>query len=138
MIDSDGEISRIVSIVKRKLHTNDYEHRNLWPFYKSCLVAGFLGLLVGSLIEGLMKNIEDHSPLKPDSRLGCASLLGIQLSFIALSLFAGNVAPFIRKVLYFDDWLMGTFAGFLFALCFINIQNRLSQNMTCVVFGVDA
>jgi len=137
MSDSDPELSRLVSVVKKKLNTNDYEHSRLWTFYKSCIVSGFLGLLLGSFIEGTMKTIEEHSPIKPESRLGCASLLGIQLSLIALSLYIGNVAPFIRRVLYFDDWLMGTFAGFLFALCFINIQGRLNMNMTCVVFGVE-
>jgi hypothetical protein len=131
---TDSEVNRIVSIVKRKIHTNDYEHTNIWAFYQAALASGFLGLLVGSAIEQFMKEIEKRS-IKPDSRIGCGLLLWIQLSIIALVLFIGNAAPFIRKILFFDDWLMGTFAGFLFALCFINIQNRLSQNMVCLVFG---
>jgi hypothetical protein len=122
-------------MVEKKLHTNAYEHTDILLFYKNCLLSGFLGLLLGALIEQSIKTIEDHTALKGQSRLECAGLLWIQLSFISFALYLGNSTPFIKKILYFDDWLMGTFAGFLFALTFINVQNRLSTNVTCLAFG---
>lgn len=132
---SDAEIAKIVRIVQKKIHVNDYEHQNILPFYKNCLLSGFLGLLVGATIEESVKLIEDHTSLKPDGRLKCAALLWIQLSIIALFLFVANGTPYVRRILYFDDWLMGTFSGFLFALTFISVQNRLSTNITCLGFG---
>lgn len=129
------EVERITRQVITKLHTNAYEHRNVWSFYKSCLISGFLGLLIGGVIEETMKFVEDKTSLKPTSRLYCGGLLWLQLSLIALALYIGNKAPFVRKVLYFDDWLMGTFAGFLFALTFINVQNRLNTSTLCFAFG---
>lgn len=131
---SDTEITRIVQQVQKRLHTNAYEHSNIGLYYRSCLISGFLGLLLGATIEQSIKIIEDHS-IGPTGRLNCGLLLFIQLSFIALALYIGNSSTFIRKILFFDDWLMGTFAGFLFALTFINVQNRLSTNMTCFAFG---
>lgn len=132
---SEADLSRIIQHVQQKLHTNLYEHHHLMAFYKACLLSGFFGLLLGAAIEESIKFIENHTDLKPRSRLQCGALLWIHLSVIAFVLYFGNSAPIVRKYMYFDDWLMGTFAGFLFALCFINIQNSLNTNMTCVVNG---
>ena len=128
-----AEVRSITKQVMSKMHVNAYEHTNFRYFYFSCLVSSFLGLFVGSIIEEAIVTIEGRFPAT--SRIRCGVLLVIQLSIIAMALHIGNTTPFIRRYLYFDDWLMGTFAGFLFALTFINVQSALSTHMTCFAFG---
>lgn len=97
------------------------------------MISSFTGLLIGAVIEEAISTAQEHSGVK--SRFKCGAFVILHLTVIALSLYIGNTHPFIRKYLFFDDWMMSTFAGFLFALTFINVQVSLNNNMTCFAFN---
>lgn len=113
--------------VEQKMHVNLYEHReNFFKFLINVTSYALLGVVAGGIVEKVSQNIQGDK----DSRGDCALFLVGQLVFVSLLFFALLHVPFIYPV--FDDWMMGTFAGFLFALTFFAAQPSLSTNMTCV------
>ena len=132
---SRAEIDAVSKEVLKKTHINFYEHKHFASFYWSCIQSSFMGLLLGAIIEEGITTFQDHFGADDKKRLKCGIFVLVQLTVIAVALYLGNTTPFVRRYLYFDDWLMSTFAGFLFALTFINVQTSLSNNMTCLAFG---
>ena len=108
------------------LHTNEYEHReSLFKFVQIFFMFGFLGLLVGGFFDYAIRKIESDTT----NKLECAGYLGIQFVLIAIFFYALLV---LKKGVAFDDWLMGTFAGSIFALSFFTVQQQLTNNMQCI------
>lgn len=112
---------------------NYYEHQNYFKFIFSCIVSGFLGSFIGAIVEEITAATQRHAGNK--NRLKSGAFVLYQLFLISTTLYIGNLAPFIKSYLYFDDWLMSTFAGFIFALTFINVQNSLTTNIQSFIFN---
>jgi len=121
----------IVKKVESEMHINKFEHTAFGNFFKSIFIATFLGLLIGALVDKAVKWGQDQFT---DGRFTCAAFTVAHLSVIIVLLYTFNRAPFIRKTLYFDDWLWNTFAGFMFAILFMAAQFQLTSNIRCALF----
>lgn len=126
------EINYISEYVQKRLHTNAYEHSHFWIFLRDNLFASLIGILLGGIIDQVLYHLQDIT-IGFTNRVACATSVVINILIIIAFFFFINSHPFIRRYLFFDDWLLGTFAGFLFGLTFFQTQEVLTQNIQCVI-----
>jgi hypothetical protein len=107
-------------------HTNKDEHK-LHPFRFVARIAffGLLGVITGGIVNWAVSLI----PNDYTKQWTCAGILALQMIITAI-LFWG--ASFLLGAT-FDEWVMDTWAGFLFALTFFTAQAALSNNIDCVL-----
>lgn len=109
-----------------EIHTNKFEHRQtLFKFVSSFVFYGFLGNLLGGLLNYCIVKIQGENPKK----LNCAFTLLYSLGILGVIFF---VALKVKKGILFDDWLYDTFVGFIFAVTFFNAFQSLSENSICL------
>ena len=117
---------QLAAHIEEELHVNVYEHReNVVKFVGLFLIYGVAGVLIGGALDQLIRKAQGPSPGKGS----CWAWLFGNLGITGLAFFA---ALLIKRGVKFDDWLMGTFGGFIFALCFFTAQSNLSNNMQCI------
>ena len=121
-------IRTIETEVEKKLHVNLYEHsENPVKFIGSFVLFGLFGTLLGGLLDRVIVHFQGSK----NSKIYCAEYLLLNLVLVGLLMY---IVFTVKKAgLRFDDWMMGTFTGFIFALAFFNTQEKLSSNMQCLV-----
>lgn len=118
----------LVHAIEAKLHINLYEHQYpLVAFVGSFVLFAAFGTLSGGLLDKVIVRIQGS---KNDKR-SCAAYLFVNVLIDGLAFYA--LFTLKRNGMRFDDWLMGTFNGFIFALTLFNAQEKLSQNVQCLV-----
>jgi hypothetical protein len=123
-----GEHKDLVNAIETKLHINLYEHRySIAKFVGSFIVFAALGTVAGGLLDRLIVRVQSNQTEK----VSCAKFLGLNLLIDGLAFYA--ILALKKNGIPFDDWLMGTFDGFIFALCLFNTQEKLTANMQCLV-----
>lgn len=116
------------SKIETELHTNLYEHReNIVRFLVVFLICGFLGLLLGGIFDYTINKFEGTET----NRLKCAGWLTIQLLITGTSFYLAITLK--RTGIPFDEWMMNTFAGFIFALSLFTVQHKFNENMQCLL-----
>lgn len=106
------------------MHYNLFEHRERpFLFLGRVFLFGLLGILGGALVEALVTRVPNDGA----SRWRCAGLVAFQLAIVA-GLFL--VASFVFGS-SIDNWVMETWAGFLFAITFFVAQQSLTTNTMC-------
>lgn len=122
-MDLTSHENELLKTFQIKSETNYKEHS--YPFLKFMgimLLASSLGAVLGGIVEKAI------GALQKDTNKNCISFLMLHLTLIAFILYAA-----VHLYRYFDDWLLATFAGFLFALTFFNVQDSISGNLHCIV-----
>ena len=114
--------------LKELFHINKYEHVNELRYIVTVFIYSLVGILVGSIVNASIKKIQGSNTRKRSSCIffGTLNILVIIVMFWLL-----NVRAFIRKGLYFDDWIWNTMAGFLCITLFFESQTQLAANMAC-------
>jgi tetrahydromethanopterin S-methyltransferase subunit D len=107
-------------------HTNKNEHK-IHPF-RFILRIGFFGLL-GVVLGGLLNWAINRIKNDYTNRWTCSGILVLQMFTIS---FIFWIASFLLGATI-DDWVMNTWAGFLFALTFFTAQSSLSNNIDCAL-----
>lgn len=121
-------LQEVQAEVEKKLHVNLYEHsENPIRFVGSFVLFGLLGTLFGGLLDRLIAHFQGTTT----NKTSCAEYLLLNLILVGLLVYM--LLRFKQVGLRFDDWMMGTFSGFIFALAFFNTQEKLSKNMQCLV-----
>lgn len=122
------EHAQLVEAIEAKLHINLYEHRySLVRFVGTFVIFAALGTVSGGLLDKLMNRIQGTTTDKGS----CAKFLFVNVVINGFSLYL--LLTLKRTGLQFDDWLMGTFNGFIFALTLFNAQEKLTKNMQCLI-----
>jgi hypothetical protein len=112
------------SHIEAQMHYNAYEHRERpLMFVGRVFLYGVVGILCGALVEFIVTRV----PNDGTSQVRCGGLLAMQLAVIA-GLFLGASFVFGYTI---DNWVMETWAGFLFALTFFTAQQSLTSNTMC-------
>ena len=110
--------------IEEQMHYNLYEHKQKpLLFVARVFFFGALGVLCGAAVEAVITTIPND-----ESNQGiCASILLLQLFTVAvLFLIASYIYGYT-----IDNWVMETWAGFLFALTFFTSQQSLTTNTMC-------
>lgn len=122
-------------ILEEHVHSNRFEHRqSLTRFLVNFFVYAFLGILLGGLIDRVVAKVRGDL----NSKWRCLSALSAQLAvtgtafYILVKLSETQNLNFLFGLM-FDDWMMGTWQGFIFALTFFGTQQSLTDNIQCVV-----
>lgn len=107
-------------------HTNKNEHK-LRPVVFCARIVAFalLGILLGSILEWIIEQI----PNDQTSRAKCGGLLLLQLVLIAVFLLAASWVLGAGV----DEFVMETWAGFLFGVTFFVGQTSLASNTQCLL-----
>jgi hypothetical protein len=107
-------------------HTNKDEHKiHPMRFILRIAFFGLLGVLLGGALNWAVNRIHNDYT----NRWTCAGILVLQMFVIA---FIFWIASFLLGATI-DDWVMNTWAGFLFALTFFTAQSSLSNNIDCAL-----
>jgi drug/metabolite transporter (DMT)-like permease len=115
--------------IEEELHTNIYEHRESYEKFLLYFIGyGILGVALGGTLDYAIKKAQGPTP----KRLSCFGWLLGNLLITATAFF---VILKLKRGVKFDDWMMATFAGFIFSLCYFTSQSNLSSNMQCVFNG---
>jgi hypothetical protein len=117
---------QLVKNIEEQMHINKYEHQHFFKFMQSFFLYGFLGLFVGGLFDYGIRRAEGTETSKGK----CLGFLSIQFGITGI--FFYFALRWTKGILPFDDWMMGTFSGFIFSLSFFTVQQSLSNNMTCI------
>lgn len=102
---------------------NFNEHLSSYVSFVSWLsIAAFVGIVAGTLIDKFINVLS----------LDCTLLVIIELLLIITIFYV--FFKFVKYgKLFFDDWLWGTFSGFMFALTFFASLPSLASNISCSV-----
>jgi hypothetical protein len=123
-----GEHKALVDAIEKKLHVNLYEHKSsLVKFVGSFILFAALGTVAGGLLDRLIVRLQNNQTQKGS----CAKFLFVNVFIDGLAFYLLFAIKY--NGLQFDDWLMGTFDGFIFALALFNTQEKLTANMQCLV-----
>lgn len=118
----------LVKAIENKLHINLYEHAYpLAGFVGTFVLFAALGTASGGLLDKLILQVQGTRTEKGS----CAKYLFLNVVIDSIVFYA--LLTLKQTGMRFDDWLMGTFNGFIFALTLFNTQEQLSKNMKCLV-----
>jgi hypothetical protein len=115
--------------LKELFHINTYEHVNQFRFVTTVFIYAMVGILVGSIVNAGLQKLQGNSNRR--SRIKCILFGTLNIIVIIFMFWFLNVRSFIRKGLYFDDWIWNTMAGFLCITLFFETQTQLAANMAC-------
>ena len=127
--DSHERLShkKLAEHIETELHVNLYEHReNVVKFIGYFLVYALLGVFAGGLMDYLINKGQGSDT----SKGSCFWWLVANLTLTGGLFF---VLLLVKRGIRFDDWMLGTFVGFIFSLCFFSAQGNLSKNMQCIL-----
>ena len=94
-------------------------------FLGRMLMFSIIGFALGAVGEIVTRWLQGD---REDNKWKCGGFALFQVSLVALLLF--GLVSWRR---YFDDWLLSTFAGVFFSLMLFNSQERLSDNIKCIL-----
>jgi sulfite exporter TauE/SafE len=117
--------------LKDLFHINKYEHLNVFRYLVSVFIYALVGIIVGSVLNSGLQELQGNR--NRNNRLRCVMFGSINIIIIILLFWLLNIRTFIRKGLYFDDWIWNTMAGFLCITLFFETQTLLASNMACAV-----
>ena len=104
-----------------------YEHRkSLTLFLYYFMIASAVGLFSGALLDFAVTKARGEK-----KRWKCALALTGQIVVVGVIFYI--LFKLSGPKLFFDDWMMNTFSGFIFALTFFGAQSSLSENISCVI-----
>jgi hypothetical protein len=104
-----------------------YEHRkSLTSFLYYFMIASAVGLLSGALLDFAATKVRGEK-----KRWKCALTLTGQIVVVGVIFYI--LFKLSGPKLFFDDWMMSTFSGFIFALTFFGAQTSLSENINCAI-----
>ena len=105
---------------------NAKEHSlNAITFVGRMLIYSIIGFVLGAIGEISTRWLQGDTL---DKKWKCGGFALFQVALVAILLF---ILVSWRR--YFDDWLLSTFAGVFFSLMLFNSQERLSDNIKCVL-----
>lgn len=107
---------------------NLYEHEwSFRTFLFKVLLYGLLGAIAGGLTERVLLELQGEDRTT-QPRLKCAGFATLTLVIIAVLFYI------VLRVAsrYFDDWLLSTISGFMFALTYFDALQALGDNINCV------
>lgn len=120
---------KIGSIIK--MDTNYFEHsRKFTTFAFFIALYAFIGFGVGTLLDVICRNIRGA----PDNRLKCFVVICLWIMLIAVGLFLTLKLKNAYKTIL-DDWVMGTYEGFVFFTSFLASQTFLGDTAQCAFRG---
>ena len=105
---------------------NAQEHK-LGPlsFVVRMLLFSVIGFVLGAVGEIVTRWLQGD---RDDNKWKCTGFALFQVSLVVILLY---VLVSWRR--YFDDWLLSTFAGVFFSLMLFNTQERLNDNVKCIL-----
>lgn len=105
---------------------NAQEHK-LGPvsFLAKMLFYSVIGFALGAVGEIVTRWLQGD---RVENKWKCSGFALFQVSLVVILLYV--LVSFSR---YFDDWLLSTFAGVFFSLMLFNSQERLSDNLKCIL-----
>jgi len=121
MEDQDPLHVKLEAKIEDKLHVNKSEHKETFIEFTSRFV--FYALL-GAALGGIADIASNKLRNKSNSKVRCGLILLLQLFVIGSIFFWLTRANF---QIPFDDWLMETWTGFVFAITFFSSQKSLSD-----------
>ncbi len=105
---------------------NAAEHKlDALTFLVRMLAFSVIGFLLGAVGEIVTRYLQGDTGV---NKWRCGGFALFQVSLVVLLLF---FLVSLRR--YFDDWLLSTFAGVFFSLMLFNTQERLSDNLKCIL-----
>ena len=111
---------------------NDYEHkRDFITFIRHIFFYAILGFAFGSLVDLIFRNIRGT----PNNRIKCFAVLCAWLLLICVIMYFSLKTSNNQNNLVLDDWVFGTYEGFLFAIGFFNSQTFLGDTAQCALRG---
>jgi hypothetical protein len=120
---------RGISWIENLFYNQKGEHRE--SFFKFILiVTGFalLGSILGGLLDKLVNWLQDSK----FAWYQCFGFLILQLLITSVVFFLMLKFIVVRPV-PFDDWMINTFAGFLFTITYFTSQETLTKNSECAI-----
>lgn len=106
----------------RSLH--DMENKHWRGYFVAIVVAGFIGLVLGALIEILI----DKTQPSPDKRWSAGVFMIVQLTLTFLLFYIIDSLDG-----YFGHWLLNSYAGYMFSLLYFFAQPQLAQNVATLI-----
>ena len=105
---------------------NAQEHKlGLVSFLVRMLFFSVIGCALGAVGEIITRWLQGD---RVENKWKCSGFALFQVSLVAILLYV--LVSFRR---YFDDWLLSTFTGVFFSLMLFNSQERLSDNLKCIL-----
>jgi len=105
---------------------NAEEHKlDALTFLGRMLAFSIIGFVLGAVGEIVTRWLQGDTGT---NKWRCGGFALFQVSLVAMLLF---FLVSLRR--YFDDWLLSTFAGVFFSLMLFNTQERLSDNLKCIL-----
>lgn len=132
ILQNKMEKSAHEEIVKEILeHTpeyNKYEHEwSLTRFASRVVLWGIVGSVVGGITQKLFQFLQGDD-IQGQSKWKCAGYGVLYLIALAITFYV-TLRLVSRQ---FDDWMMSTISGFIFALSYFAAQTTLSKNIQCL------
>jgi hypothetical protein len=108
---------------------NVQEHTiSLQFFIVKLLFYGFIGFITGSILNDIFTKIRSKTK---NTRLRCFSILVLYIFMISLLLYYTLHNSKRYQNIYLDDWVFGTYEGYVFAGAFISSQLFLGDTVSC-------
>lgn len=115
--------------IVNELHTNKSEHKEGYVKFVFLFVFfALVGIISGGLVDFVSKKARNNST----SKIKCFGILSAQL-FVIGSVFFFLMQLRVKSGIVFDDWMMGTWSGFIFSLTFFTSQKSLSDLIEIVI-----
>jgi len=106
--------------------TNAKEHTmNIGMFLAHMIMYSLFGVVLGAIGEITTRWLQGRVT---SNKWKCAGFVAVQLSTVSVIIFC--LIAFQR---YFDDWMWSTYAGTFFSLMLFNTQQRLGDNLQCIL-----
>jgi len=118
-------------LFKIKMDTNYFEHRRSFTTFTFFITLyAFIGFGLGTLLDIICRNVRGS----PNNRLRCFGVLCLWILLISLGLY------FTLKIsnsygIVIDNWIFGTYEGFVFFLSFLASQTFLGDTAQCAIRG---
>jgi hypothetical protein len=108
---------------------NVQEHSISLPiFILKLLLYGFIGFISGSILNDIFTKIRLKTK---HTRMRCFFILVLYISLVSLLLFYTLHNSKRNQNIYLDDWVFGTYEGYVFAGAFISSQLFLGDTVQC-------
>jgi ABC-type Fe3+-siderophore transport system permease subunit len=105
------------------------EHReSFFKFLLTVTIFAFIGAMLGGLLDKLVNWMQGNRK----STWDCIGFVLVQL-IITSAIFYIVLKYIIVRPVPFDDWMINTFAGFLFTITFFTSQETLTKNSECSI-----
>ena len=118
-----------ISTVEQFFFNSRYERKQTFlKFMTVVLLWAIIGCILGALLDKLI----DYFQRDKTAPWQCFGFLVLEL-FITCIVFYVMLQYIVVRPVSFDEWMMNTFAGFLFSLTYFTSQVTLSKNADCAI-----